>query len=76
MSFDAVEYLNSLVSSQGTELEDITSAYELTMDWRIEYEERAAVLEYDGGLSRNEAEAHALIEIKHRMQLWRKDSVW
>lgn len=38
------------------------------MDWRIDFEERAAVLEYDGGLSRDEAEAHALIEIGHRME--------
>ena len=35
---------------------------------RYEFEERAAILEYDGGLSRDEAEAHALIEIRHRME--------
>ena len=28
-------------------------------DWRDNYEERAAIMEYDGGLKRNEAEAQA-----------------
>ncbi len=40
----------------------------LPMDWRIEYEERAAILEYDGGLSRVAAEAQALTEIRRRME--------
>ena len=30
---------------------------DLPMDWRIEYEERAAILEYDGGMMREEADA-------------------
>lgn len=34
---------------------------------RYEYEERAAILEYDGGLSREEAEEQALSEIIVRM---------
>ena len=38
------------------------------MDWRIEYEERAAILEYDGGLSRAEADRQALREIQERMK--------
>ena len=33
---------------------------------RYEYEERAAILEYDDELSRNEAEAQALIDIRQR----------
>ena len=37
-------------------------------DLRYEFEERAAILEYDGGLNRDEAEAHALLEIKQRMR--------
>jgi hypothetical protein len=35
---------------------------------RYGYEERAAILEYDGGLSREEAERQALLEIKNRMR--------
>ena len=33
---------------------------------RYEYEERAAILEYDGGLSREDAERRALAEILER----------
>ena len=33
---------------------------ELNEDERIDYEERAAIMEYDGGLSRREAELSAL----------------
>jgi hypothetical protein len=35
---------------------------------RIEYEERAAILEYDGGLRREVAEGRALREINERMK--------
>lgn len=38
---------------------------------REDWEERAAILEYDGGLSRAEAEAIATVEIAARKQ--RKD---
>ena len=40
----------------------------LPMDWRIEFEERAAILEYDGGLSRDEADQQALREVLARIQ--------
>ena len=36
-------------------------------DWRVEWEERAAVREYDGGQHRERAEAEALTEILARM---------
>ncbi len=45
---------------------------ELPMDWRIEYEERAAILEYDGGFSRNEADSQALHEIAERIDRMKK----
>jgi hypothetical protein len=41
---------------------------DLSMDWRIEFEERAAILQYDGGLSRDEADQQALQEICERMK--------
>ncbi|KPL25345.1 MAG: hypothetical protein AMJ75_01320 [Phycisphaerae bacterium SM1_79] len=45
----------------------ITCPYDLPMDWRIEFEERAAILEYDGRLTREMAEKQALQEILIRM---------
>jgi len=41
---------------------------DLPMDWRIEFEERAAILEYDGGLSREDADKQALSEIIVRIE--------
>ncbi len=46
-------------------LSKITDLGQLPMDWRIDLEERAAVLEY-GGLSREEADRRALTEILGR----------
>ena len=36
---------------------------DLPGDWRIEWEERAAIMEYDGKLPREQAEALALAEV-------------
>ena len=41
----------------------------LPMNWRIEWEERAAIMEYDSGLSRGRAEAEALADILGQMRL-------
>ena len=72
MSFNAVEYLTKLVNdSAADERHDIT--VENAIRWingqglRYEFEERAAILEYDGGLSREEADEQALNEIIVRM---------
>ncbi len=46
----------------------IASPYDLPMDWRIEFEERAAILEYDGGMTREGAENQALGEILGRLK--------
>jgi hypothetical protein len=45
----------------------VDSVAGLPMTWRIEFEERAAILEYDGGLSRDTAERQALREIAARL---------
>jgi hypothetical protein len=45
------------VSDPGLSVED------LDPDWRVEWEERAAIREYDGGLPRARAEAMALADI-------------
>ena len=41
---------------------------DLPGDWRVEWEERAAVMEYDGGLPRERAEALALDDVLRRMR--------
>ena len=40
---------------------------DLPGDWRIEFEERAAIREYEAGQAREHAEAEALREILSRM---------
>ena len=46
----------------------INSPGDLSIDWRIEFEERAAILEYDGGLSREDADRQAFEEILERLK--------
>jgi hypothetical protein len=41
---------------------------DLDPDWRVEWEERAAIMEYDGKLPRERAEALALVDILGRMK--------
>ena len=50
----------------------ISSPGDLSIDWRIEFEERAAILEYDGSLSREEAEEQAFVEILRRLKEFEK----
>ena len=44
------------------------SPEELDPDWRTEWEERAAIMENDGGLPREQADALALADVVRRMQ--------
>ena len=41
---------------------------ELTDDWRVWYEERAAIMEYDRNMPRTQAEAEALKNTIRQMQ--------
>jgi hypothetical protein len=41
---------------------------DLPADRRVEWEERAAVMEYDGGIPKERAEAIALTEVYWKMQ--------
>ncbi|MBW8036372.1 MAG: hypothetical protein FVQ79_12265 [Planctomycetes bacterium] len=52
----------------GKSLEETAGIDKLPVEWRYEYEERAAILEYDGGLSRIEADSQALREIFERIR--------
>jgi hypothetical protein len=56
----------ALVPHCGLRVEDLDT------DWRIEWEERAAIKEYDGELPRERAEAEALAEIIMKMR-WSTD---
>ena len=77
MSFNTIEYLTELVNdSVDDERNDV--AVEEAISWldeqglRYEFEERAAIFEYDGGLSRNEADSQALLEIAERVDRMKK----
>ena len=77
MSFNTIEYLTELVNdSVDDERNDV--AVEEAISWldeqglRYEFEERAAIFEYDGGLSRNEADCQALLEIAERVDRMKK----
>lgn len=52
----------------------ITHASQLAMAWRIDWEERAAILQYNPGRTRNEAEREALQEIVDQLQLGMTDT--
>jgi len=63
----ALERLRALRSGKSLGFPALTDIDDLPMDWRIEFEERAGILEYDGGLDRDEAENRAKQEMKKRM---------
>ncbi len=42
---------------------------DLPVEWRLEWEERAAIREYEGGQAREHAEAEALQEITERIRI-------
>ena len=63
----ALERLRLLRAGKDLDLPALTYIDDLPMDWRIDYEERAAILEYDAGLSRNDADSQALCEITERI---------
>ena len=71
MSFNAAEFLERLCLSNGdgqpvkgrVQTPPAVGPDDLPLDWRIAWEERAAIREYDGGLSRDRAEALALADI-------------
>ena len=69
----ALDRLKALRAGKRLDLPVLTDIDDLPMDWRIEFEERAAILEYDGGLSRNEADSQALREIAERIDGMKKN---
>jgi len=70
MKYDATAFLESLFrpSPEAAAPDHEIRVEDLDTDWRVEWEERAAIMEYDGGLPRERAEALALTEIVRAME--------
>ena len=64
----ALERLRVLRAGKSLAPPALKSPEDLPAEWRVEYEERAAIVEYDGGLSRDEADSQALQEIEGRIK--------
>jgi hypothetical protein len=64
----ALERLRALRSGKSLDPQDFIDLDSFPIDWRIEFEERAAILEYDGGLTREEADKRAVSEIIERIR--------
>ena len=60
MKFDAKEFLQLLFGTHVSE--------DLAPEWAEEYEERAGILEFDGGLTQRRAETQADQEIRTRIR--------
>jgi len=78
MRYDAWKFLEELFNPKTITVEadlpapdparpDLTPD-DLSSDWRAEYEERAAIREYDGNMTRELAEHYALLEIIEMMK--------
>jgi hypothetical protein len=69
MVYDAVEFLESLFQ-RGAEAGPVCdpSSADLPPDWHFVWDERAAIMEYDGGLPRERAEAEALRYVVEMMR--------
>ena len=63
MGYDAVTFLTGLYRTG-----DWLSPDDLPEDWRTDYEERAGIMEYCGGMPRERAEAKAMEDIQRQMK--------
>lgn len=61
--------LAALVAGRLAEM--VTSPDDLAPPWREEYEERAGIMEFEGNMTRERAEALALADVLRRMALQR-----
>ena len=73
MSYDALAFLEDLFRPNAGTKTTFESSPEigiehLDVDWRVWFEERAAIMEYEGGLHRERAEAEALADTLQAMQ--------
>ena len=78
MTFDAVQFLESLFRSDTVVVKgDVSTAYvalpemtpaDLSGDWFVLWDERAAIMEYDGDMPRELAEHFALLDVLQMMK--------
>ena len=73
MSYDAVEFLCGLYRPNAAETVEPAPAQALTpgdlpVEWWELWDERAAIMEFDGNMPRERAEALALADIVERMK--------
>jgi hypothetical protein len=80
MCYDAVAFLESLFQPRSSDAAAsgwpastapapaLSLTPHLPPEWHLAWDERAAIMEYDGGLSRERAEAKALTDILSAMQ--------
>ena len=62
MSFDAVSFLHGLYEPE------IPESPDLPLEWHFEWDERAAIMEFDGEMPREQAEMLALQDVHRRMR--------
>ena len=60
----ALDRLRALRVGKSLDLPALTDIDDLPMDWREEFEERAAIMEFDGNMSRQMAECRAEIIVR------------
>jgi hypothetical protein len=80
MKYDAVAFLEGLFRRPGggpdvkagalpaSRAHSAVTVADLPPDWHLLWDERAAIMEYDGGLPREHAEAQALADIIAQMR--------
>lgn len=70
MRYNAVEFLKSLFDDPISDVSGVPviGPDDLPVEWHLVWDERAAIMEYDGGLVREYAEAEALRSILNEMQ--------
>lgn len=69
MVYDAEEFLRGLFRpAADQQFGPDTGPDDLPPEWRVIWDERAAIMQYDGGLSRERAEKHALRDVLDQME--------
>ena len=63
MQYDAIAFLTRLFES----VRELTPA-DLPTEWFLVWDERAAIMEYDGGMPRERAEHFALLDVIEQMK--------
>jgi hypothetical protein len=63
MQYDAITFLNSLF-----EIPRELTPTDLPLDWYLEWDERAAIMECDGNMPRESAEHFAVLDIFKQMK--------